>query len=319
MAITTTNLGTASCRIDYQAGDTAAGIVSALEAFITGKGWEVFDPYGTAGAGVGCYRALYVGGTSGTASHYKYVTIDTATAGYIFLRAYESWNSSTHVGTNKATDNWVGTSLATAAQNSQRLDTSNGGALYVFCSQRYLAILSSTPAGYGCSNDGGATGVFETARDNASDTLAGGSPAVVWSAMGHIGYSFNAVSVPRSFAGAVGDSNAQYGGLLLPEMGVRAAHGGNWGAVASINSVDGRPLASNLVVTLGSHTTSTVEVRGRIFGLFAMPQGAAAQFDTVSIPIDADGFYSAKSSTTVNCMVLRASSGVGLAPLAIAL
>jgi hypothetical protein len=102
-------------RLDYQAGTPVANLLADIVAVLTGTtdkatlsasiiqntsyivaddaaGWSVYD----ASAGTN-KKALSAPNLDGTT---KYITIDCNTAGYVLIGVYESWNASTHTGTN---------------------------------------------------------------------------------------------------------------------------------------------------------------------------------------------------------------------------
>jgi len=160
MAVNNIVIGPNSHRIQYGPATALADLRAAVEAAILAShGWEVHDA--AAGTNAVCYRALNADGIT-----YKYVVLDFNTAGYMLLKAFESWNSTTHVGTNQCY-------LMESTNYNQRVDLTNGGNIYIFVSPRWLAAVSYNNGVIGSSSGQSFTGCFE--RTRVEDELASGS------------------------------------------------------------------------------------------------------------------------------------------------
>lgn len=114
------------------------------------------------GVNNGVIKALNADGVS-----YKKVLLDCASQ--VALVSAEDF------GTNSVT-NLVSASLRD--DYAQQLDLTNGGALYIMASARYIAILSYKPSGavYGSSLGNGFTGDFEYSRDDGWNVGTGAEP-----------------------------------------------------------------------------------------------------------------------------------------------
>lgn len=158
----------------YKNGATAANILADLVAIFTGTtnvaslsadcdqpntsilttynaaGWTVHDA--AAGTNKVCLKAV----CNHDAAVYKYITIDTNTAGFVILGLWQSWNAGTHTG--DACNQVPGTSL------QQRWSNASTGTLYLLSSARYLAIYGEYGATKG-SSSGGASPCFVAETD----------------------------------------------------------------------------------------------------------------------------------------------------------
>ena len=129
------------------AGETASNVLSAVETFITAHGWSVHDA--SAGTNAKAYSAPNKDGST-----YKYVVLDVNTAGYIIMKLYESWNATTHAGTNLATN-------SDSTSYCQQLDVTNGSTLYVGAHARWLWLLSNKSGTLGSSTGNSPTFIVE--------------------------------------------------------------------------------------------------------------------------------------------------------------
>jgi len=147
----------------YSAGATQANVLSDLVAIFTGTtdvnslsascnkslttitattpaGWTLHD--GSSGTNKKVIKAPYL--DSGD----KYVELDSYSTTNITLYMYETFNATTHTGTNKT---------GNSTYYPQRQDLTAGGKFYLFSSARYLAMVSDVTAGYGDPTRGGMT------------------------------------------------------------------------------------------------------------------------------------------------------------------
>jgi len=192
----------------YAASSTAANILADVVKILTGEtnkanlsancvqaqtsisiavstaGWSVYDA--AAGTNAQCLRAAY----DDDATNYKYVVVDTNSAGYVLLKAYESWNSGTHAGTNLCYNSDV-------VGQTQRVSTSLGGALSIRANAASILMLSFQSGVYGSSTGTSPTGIFERTRLALWDTVGNNLyPLIVWANMQGIGTTGSAYS-PR--------------------------------------------------------------------------------------------------------------------------
>lgn len=282
--ITTTNKGPNSVEIAYTAAETLGNIISAVEAWITQHGWELYDA--SAGVNARAYRALCNDG-----QRYKYVVLDYNTSGYVLCKTYESWNPATHVGTNLAfySDN---------ISYAQRINLTTGGSLYIFATNRYLILFSNNSGVIGSSTGNAWCGCIETTTDNPEDIPALGYPCWVWMN----GYLCHAtgqyvVSFCRMRNGATGQ-NAATASFVSTEMGIGGLDTqGNYKAIwyyipLALNQWNSK----NWVWTLrcGSiHTAGGYEKRGRLYGIKLLTRNLGAAVpctDDISIKCNTDMF-----------------------------
>lgn len=212
---------------NYKAGSTQAQVLADLIAILTGTtnvaslsascvqgntsilateaaGWSVFDA--AAGANQQVLRALNQDGTT-----YKYLSITaTSTTAFTFAM-YESWNASTHVGTNLA-----------GASTTNTWDATNGGYFYFYATSKNIIWMPWTVGGGYLDCKGS---VMEFSRD----TVPAGYPcAVIITAPSGMNQAANGISgyIPRLKAPtAAGDllgsgSNCSIGiGHIAPVAG----------------------------------------------------------------------------------------------------
>lgn len=166
MAITSTSIGNYTTLLTIDAGESLGTLVSAVEAVITAKGWEVHDV--SAGTNAYSYKAVNKDGST-----YKYIVLDYNTSGAIIMKLYESWDSGTHTGTNLATD-------TDNASYNQQVDLTNGFLLNVGSHERFLWFNSLVSGVLGSPTNNGPTIVAEMARDAEFDTVVAGYPKACW-------------------------------------------------------------------------------------------------------------------------------------------
>lgn len=288
MTTATTALGPNSVAINYSVNATVAEVLDAIQAFITTKGWDLYDA--SAGTNARCYRALNADGVS-----YKYMVIDANSANYIMTKVYESWNATTHVGTNLAfnSDNTT---------YAQQLTLANSGYLYVFATVRWCALLSKKNDGTLGSATGNAfCGCFEISRDN-SDETPGQYPIYAW--MNGYGMTGGIAdgTYPRCFA--------------LPKNR-QAGTADTASRDNSVTTLSGQTLNSSITLTTRLPNTTNpwstnnnnfvftpfavqtnqasaanFNVRGRFYGLKLLASGLGTPFDLITIKTDTDAFYS---------------------------
>jgi len=96
MTITTTQIGTNTYQITLDGELNPNGVIAAVDAAIIAGGWTLHDAYNENTHRV--YRNLC---KDGTVFKYLGIFIDIATF-KIYTTVYETWDNSTHTGTNEA-------------------------------------------------------------------------------------------------------------------------------------------------------------------------------------------------------------------------
>jgi hypothetical protein len=173
-------------RLDYQAGTPVANLLADIVAVLTGTtdkatlsasiiqntsyivaseaaGWSVHDA--SAGTNKKVFSAPNADGST------KYVLVDLSVAGFVGLTAYESWNASTHTGTNPC---YYG-AVSGLSNSRPTVNLGAGGTLYIGASARYLFCTGYNGAAYDNIN----SLIAERERVEAWDTLGAGYPLVV--------------------------------------------------------------------------------------------------------------------------------------------
>ena len=163
---------------------------TSIDASVSVAGWTVYDA--SAGTNAQCLRAP----VADNGSQYKYLVIDTNSAGYILQKGYETWNSGTHAGTNLIYDSDV-------VGYSQRLLVASGGTLYISANVRHCFMWSLQGGVYGSSTIQGPTGILERSRLSPWDTVGNGYPPFIFLAS-----IVNAIYEPRSLNAANADITA---------------------------------------------------------------------------------------------------------------
>ena len=168
MTITVTEFGPNSSALAYSAGTTDVELAMAIRDWTIQHGWTLHDQVSTS---VFVLKAPNIDGES-----YKYVHINVATNVYILT--YESWNATTHVGTNGVIPAGISITNTLLYQATSHLTLN--GTLYLFASARYFMARGITSTGTGGSSGFSdplsSLGVFEITRDNEEDTAAAGYP-----------------------------------------------------------------------------------------------------------------------------------------------
>jgi hypothetical protein len=281
-----TSVGPNTEVISYSQNLPLSDLITAIEgAILNSHGWELFDA--EADVNARCYRALNKDNTT-----YKYVVLNYNTSGKLLMDVYESWNASTHVGTNKCNV------LTGNVWNSVNLTLTDKGFMYVYASPRWLAFTNKE---YSSSVLGNSTithvmGCFEIARDNPDDTVVAGYPCFCilnTTALGD-GYSNSAGALfPRTLAGTT---------AVQQQLEVSTIFG-------KTNCTSTVPLSSiipNFVniwnnkdwaVTMYAHGPN-FDVRGRIFGLKAFTLGKLSFMDKLKVTADSDFHFDPNGTLT---------------------
>lgn len=306
MAMTaTTQLGPNSWVVSYAMGATFSDVSAAVDAVVVAAGWVKYDA--AAGVNAICYQAPNLDGTT-----FKYVVLDYNTAGWMFVKVYESWNASTHVGTNLCPN---AADVTKGYQQALNL-TTDKGLIYVFVNTTYLAFIIRQYSGaiLGNSVACGLSGVFEFSRDNPDDTVAAGYPVHCFLNTGIVGENATntneTISIPRTRSGNTGV--AQYGEVstvfgktlyttpfLIKDMVPNAVSlWSNKDWAISMYAQDGTPAAPS--------------VRGRIQGLKVFTQARLSFMDKIQVPCDPQLNYDPTGTMTNHYVIPGGKQGAGL-------
>jgi len=166
---------------------------TVIDASVTVAGWTLHDA--AAGTNAVCLKAAM----ADNASQYKYLVVDTNTAGYIFLKGYETWDAEGHSGTNLIY-------RSDGNAYSQRINTTLGGRLDISASVRHCFAYSYQNGLYGSSTGTAPCGILERTRRSPWDTVANGYPPFVFMS----GFNTNISYEPRSLSAAGSDVVASY-------------------------------------------------------------------------------------------------------------
>ncbi|MEO5330558.1 MAG: hypothetical protein H7839_00935 [Magnetococcus sp. YQC-5] len=195
-------------KYSYAAGATAVNVLSDLIAILTGEtnvnnlsascvktsttiesitaaGWVLHDA--AAGTNAKCLKAPL----TDDAATFKYVVLDTNTAGYVITKIFETWNASTHAGTNMCFNSDV-------VGYQQRWSATVAGTIYIFATARFILLAGLYSGLWGSSTNAGPSGCFERSRVCAWDTVAAGWPPYYFCAFGDLAFSSsNSAWAPR--------------------------------------------------------------------------------------------------------------------------
>ncbi|MBF0186006.1 MAG: hypothetical protein HQM06_16675 [Magnetococcales bacterium] len=300
----------------YSAGSSQAQVLADVVAILTGTtdvatlsascnkalssitatvaaGWAVHDV--SAAINAQALRAA-----NADSSSYKYVVIDTNTAGAIFAKVYESWDAGTHVGSNLAYNSDV-------ASYAQRLDLSNGGTLYILASARFLLLASSIAAGWGSPSNGGPSGCFERSRACLWDTPSFGFPPALFINFGYAVANDTGAFTPRKYTSGMATQTgssashsltANHGTLsayctAISGQKVPAADGSMWIPFIPIGVAD----AAAMPCLYGDIST--------ICDVWAMPSSVASNLDVISK--NGANYLCLQASSTTKMILVRVS------------
>jgi len=209
MAITTTGWdGTSganpnTCKISIANGDLLSDLITAVEAFLTTHNWALYDA--VAGTNARAYRCLALPDANAV-THYGYIVLDYNTSGYLLLKHYESWNATTHVGTNLAIRSDSTTYCQRVPANTTGTFTATGW-LRIHASKFGIVLVGNNGANTGCAGDSGPTFVFQTSRVCPEDTVTLGYAKWVWGTTHGLGLNDSwPLSVSRSPSGVSGST-----------------------------------------------------------------------------------------------------------------
>ncbi len=299
MSVTTTQIGTNSWQLDYTTGSTLAEIKTAVESAVTAGGWTVHDA--AAGTNMICYTAPNKDGASA-----KYVVIDY-TSPTIMIKLYEAWNATTHTGTNLS-------SCSDQVSYAGKYTLTAPGQIFVFCSARYMAMVTRDPANGQLNNNTawqGLYGAFEVARDNPEDTAAAGYPPVIWL---HSHFLFLNPTAPSALSCCATMPRTRSGATTtaaLVELGTLL---GKPRSASTIKTQAFVPTSTNIwnskdwSLTLYASEPSNV-VRGRVYGLKAFTYNKNLFMDKAAVTVDEDYFFNSSGIAADHFVVISGTYG----------
>lgn len=300
MAISETVLGPNSSQFVFGAGDTPAMVMTALDAYIVSKGWTLYDASAPQGQTVGrVYSTLQNGSTT----TFKYVGIAVA-AGIIQLKIWESWNATTHVGTNDGTYVNVSSTVALSGVGSTAIGTAGYGVV-MFVNSKWLAFRTFTNT----LVYGNIQGAFEISKDYGESD----------STFSNIHMTNNWLTYPT------GTSGGFYGSLRgISNNGTTSSSCTTYNNI--VTSV-GMPvysfnvgLVAGASATMGAATITAVEtntgagsgvklIRGRVFGI-KLIYGTATwnDMDTAQVVVDSN-FHEQPAGSPMSHHIISPSQG----------
>lgn len=303
--LATTQLGPNSWVIAFAMGTTVAQISAEVTTVLVAAGWEVYDA--VAGTKAICYRALNKDGLT-----YKYMVLNYNTTNWMFIQVYESWNPSTHTGTNPCPRN----SDTSAGYQQTLLLSSDKGLLYIFANTRYAAFGARqySYSTFGNTTTCGVSGCFEFDRDNPDDTVAAGYPVHCMVNTGRLGEnnssSYETLSIPRTPSGSSGVAQYAEVSTVFGKTSYNPLFGLNSILPNTVNPFGNKDWAISLYVQDG--TPSNPSVRGRMFGLKAFTQSRLSFLDKIQVPVDDDLNYNANGILTDHFIIPGGCQGSGV-------
>lgn len=285
MSVTTTTLGANTVHLAISGETSVTNFINALDAAIVNGGWsqvDVSNPYN---------RIYSAPNADGVTVKYIGINIDP---GYLKISttSYESWNATTHVGTNQT---WTFNRAGAMGFAFNFCD------VLLFVNSRWLILQSFIRNQPSCWS-----GVIELAREAPEDTATAGYPCWCWVSSATIMTQIPAttpvigcVSFPRTVSGATGAAAATVTSLQTPYT--------RFGA----SSLLGQPFSSlpnyatyawntaDKIIHSIRPVVNTTELHGRMFGL-KMTYNIGSPFSQVSLPIDSNYAYSAAGTQTTH-------------------
>lgn len=261
MAIQLTELGPNSCVINTNnEPNSGVNLMALITTWLSQHGWELFDPVSNVNR---VFRAQNADGVT-----YKYVRIDVSTSNStIYLYHYESWNATTHAGTN----------LNPISINAT--STHQSFSLYLFASARHIALMPKYNGTFGhCLM------VLEHSRDNQVPSVLAYPPVVATYGDGAVMRNSNNYGFARSSSGVAGVGNDY--AYFSPIHCTVAGSDYPIDSFTSAASVKG----FSTIDLWARFTNAVSEHRGRIYGLKIGSANFGSHLDTVTIKCDANGF-----------------------------
>lgn len=311
MSVTTNTIGTNSRQLVISGETSIDNILTAVSNALVALGWTAYDTV-TTGANNAqvrqIFRVLCADGTT-----YKYLGILWhPNKGLFHTTCYESWNNTTHVGTNE-----VFTNGYTFPQGVQYSNCS----IYIFASARWAVLFS-----YVHGEPGPWSGVFEFEREVAEDTTGAGYPPFAWTCSNIIGEPVGhhqsvgtssadawCMSFPRTPHPYTGVDAAMYTSIIsgfgqyptgIP-TGYQINHAGKLGGAIASYAWD---TSKKPIHVLKGAGVNSAFPHGRMYGVKAIgPTGDI--LDTVVLPVDANYHYVSSGGTNTDHLVLPINGG----------
>lgn len=317
MTVTITNIGTNSRQIDIVNEYDAGNIINAVGTCITSLGWTEYD---TVSSGFrNCmstkvYSAPNNDDAVSPTTKYMILRFDSPNQ-FWYVSCAESWNATTHVATNECWNGQRNFPLPLQYSNSS---------LYVFATARYAMFCGAVRGEVGPWQ-----GIFEFERQYP-DTAANGYPC--------FGYTNSIVfgSPYYGYNDSLFSTSSYHSPLWLPRTrngytGIGAARQHNWvTGYDTYPDMHYRTAVGTSVTNQGggitglSPTTAPYPKKvftspriggiydyipfGRIYGLKVISR-LGNNFDTVSVPVDADGFANTYGGTPTQHYIFGLTGG----------
>jgi hypothetical protein len=297
MTITTTQIGSKTTQITISGETSSTNIISAIDAAIVNAGWIQYD---VSLSNLRVYRALNADNTS-----YKYfgLHIDPIKR-LIGTTSWESWNLSTHTGTNEV---WTANRGFTMGYAMNSTD------IIVMASSRWCIIQT-----YIRNSASFWSGVIELVREFPEDTTAANYPCWAWVNSQLIGNdydvnlsvttagTFRNFSLPRTRTGLTGQAASFQTSLVTPFDCF--GYGGNMTStnlglsfgqarLGQVPEVYPWDTTKKIVHTLRPRI-NLAETHGRMYGLKATAAQGYTAMNIASLPVDSDQFYSSSGVAT---------------------
>lgn len=274
---------------------------AAVTAAIVALGWTVYDYQHRNGNSLMIYRCLNKDGTS-----YKYAFLNFDRSNMmIHLGCCESWDLSTKAMVNEAYQG--------VRNNRMGINLTNCD-IVIFGNARYLGIQT-----YLINSPSESNFVFEFEREAAEDTAAAGVPcwgswnSTMQGPVNAVNYCYGMLMVPRTKDGRTGTAANKYQ-TVVSAIGAWGSMGGSQApSVYLIANMarHGWDNTKKLVTTfklIDNDNAGQTTVHGRIFGWKMVPP-LGNPMDTVTFPVDSDGFFSAGGTNTTHYL-LDAQNGL---------
>lgn len=292
---TTTAMGSNSCYIAYDTSDTVTTLMTAITTWLTANGWNAYDTISTSRV---IFNSFNDDGVT-----VKYLEINCSSSS-ITCNIYETWNATTHVGTN----------LSSNISNTMSHSCGSGGTgqVFLYATPRYMTIQIKYGTTYSQS-----WGVYEIFNDNAQDNSSV-PPYVSFSTSIGTGVGVCYVAPCRTRNGLLSGSAAESSGLIwaFGQLKRTAYNSGNqynsmfW--PTAVNPWSGKALASTPSVFMdayygssayGQDFSTNVDFRGRLYGIKMISQNVGASQDIIPIKCDSNGMTD-PNGTAVNHHIL---------------
>lgn len=283
MTVTVTALGPNTTQINLANETSLSGFITALDNAIVSAGWAQYDVSNQYNRIYSCLNA------DGVTQKLIGITIDPGNF-KISTTSYESWNNTTHVGTNETfTFNRAGTSGIAL----------NLCDVLVMASSKWLVIQTFIR-----NQPGPWSGVFEVAREAPEDTATAGYPCWCWTSSAIIFSTVNSTSTcvvfPRTVGGLTGQAAASAGvGLQLPLLKINGSSGSVPSTLANTNLRNYAWNTNNRLIQDARPVVGYNELHGRIYGM-KLTYNVGQPFNQVSIPTDQYFNYSATGTNATH-------------------